>query len=367
MVAKNNKVAHISILLFIFCTIPANSVSANLNLKPILSKICVIAVFDAQNQPIRLGSGFPVGTNGEICTNFHVIQGAGKAIVKFVNSEKNYEVKGVSYFDETIDLAILKISKNTTSLNMGNDLLAEIGDRIYAFGNPEGLEGTVSEGTVSEGIISGFRRIKDDFRLIQITAPISPGSSGGPIVNFEGNVIGISSASIISGQNLNFAIPVTDLKTLLKKPAHFTALLDIPEKQIGVELNQKMKKPSDLVKIVNIKRTGQSSTGDGSLSFSIQNNSSKDISNIRFVISWYTMKPVESKKRKFGRPNIVLVQKETIHFNPIIVRGRVPSLRAKIFKKENLTGVGLVPENAEPEVRILDYKIHKSSKVLEFQ
>ena len=86
----------------------------------------------------------------------------------------------------------------------------QIGDKVIAIGNPRGLEGSVSE-----GIISGLRPV-DDFKIYQITAPISPGSSGGPLFDQNGNVIGITTASITDGQNLNFAIPVALIERLKK-------------------------------------------------------------------------------------------------------------------------------------------------------
>jgi S1-C subfamily serine protease len=86
-----------------------------------------------------------------------------------------------------------------------------VGDQVYVVGNPEGLEGTFSQ-----GIVSGIRTFDSD-SILQITAPISPGSSGGPVLDSVGNVIGIAVATFKSGQNLNFAVPVSYLKSLLSK------------------------------------------------------------------------------------------------------------------------------------------------------
>lgn len=92
---------------------------------------------------------------------------------------------------------------------------AEIGDTVYEVGNPEGLEGTFSQ-----GIISGLRGTD----YIQITAPISPGSSGGPVINQYGEVIGIATSFNKEGQNLNFAIPVAKLALLLRNLSTVTPL-----------------------------------------------------------------------------------------------------------------------------------------------
>ena len=94
---------------------------------------------------------------------------------------------------------------------LGNSDLTQVGETVYAVGNPRGLEGTFSD-----GIISSIR-LRDGDKLIQITAPISRGSSGGPVLNQKGEAIGVSVLSVINGQNLNFAIPSNYLKSLLTK------------------------------------------------------------------------------------------------------------------------------------------------------
>jgi S1-C subfamily serine protease len=100
-------------------------------------------------------------------------------------------------------------------LSLGDSTKVAVGDEIYVIGNPQGLEGTFSQ-----GIVSSIRKIGTD-TLLQITAPISPGSSGGPVLDSKGEVIGVAVATFKGGQNLNFAIPVSYLSTLLSniKPA----------------------------------------------------------------------------------------------------------------------------------------------------
>jgi tetratricopeptide (TPR) repeat protein len=95
-------------------------------------------------------------------------------------------------------------------LELGDEEELELGDRLFAIGNPLGLQGSVSD-----GILSAVRERDDGVRWLQITAPISPGSSGGPVVNERGEVVGVSTASFTKGQNLNVAIPVGSLKTLM--------------------------------------------------------------------------------------------------------------------------------------------------------
>ena len=96
-------------------------------------------------------------------------------------------------------------------VSLGNSDFAQVGETVYAVGNPRGLEGTFSQ-----GIISSIRPVGSD-KLIQITAPLSPGSSGGPVLNRKGEVIGVSVFTIRNGQNLNFAIPSNYVKPLLTK------------------------------------------------------------------------------------------------------------------------------------------------------
>jgi hypothetical protein len=164
---------------------------------------------DAEGQPIALGSGFVVGP-GKIATNAHVIDGAVRGYIKPVGQAAKYEIGRVLAIDLPRDLVILETRAQLGgALTLGDSESIEVGDVVYAIGNPQGLEGTFSS-----GIVSSVRAVGSD-RLIQITAAISPGSSGGPVFNDRGQVIGVSVATFADGQNLNFAIPAKYLKPLL--------------------------------------------------------------------------------------------------------------------------------------------------------
>ncbi|GAG54367.1 unnamed protein product, partial [marine sediment metagenome] len=119
---------------------------------------------------------------------------------------------GLVSADYQRDLTLLKITGVITSplIILGDINQVAVGEEVYAVGNPQGLEGTFSQ-----GIVSSIRQIGSDM-LFQITAPISPGSSGGPVLNTQGKVIGIAVATFSGGQNLNFAIPASYLVPLLK-------------------------------------------------------------------------------------------------------------------------------------------------------
>lgn len=146
------------------------------------------------------GSGFFVSPNGDILTNYHVIQNAGNIRVVPQNGvSMNASVKD---YDSERDIALLVIStgNSTPFLKISADRPRQ-GEAVIAIGNPRGLSGTVSN-----GIISAFREMNNN-SWIQFTAPVSPGSSGGALLNLQGEVVGMPTMLLEDGQNLNFAIP----------------------------------------------------------------------------------------------------------------------------------------------------------------
>ncbi len=178
-----------------------------------LASTVYIGEFDANGRELRAGSGFFVDTD-KIATNYHVIKGTTSMYARLVGEEKWYVVESITMIDEEHDLAVLKLSGiNATALSLANSDAIQIGDSVYTIGNPERLEGTFSE-----GIISSIRRVGDN-KWIQMTASISPGSSGGAVLNSRGEVIGIATASHRSteAENLNFAVPSNYLKALLRR------------------------------------------------------------------------------------------------------------------------------------------------------
>ena len=171
----------------------------------------LLVMEDANGQPLSLGSGFFV-QEGEIASNLHVVEGAARGYAKLVGEKTKYAIEGITAIDRERDLVLLKVSAGRSQvLSLGNSDRVQVGEPIYAVGNPQGLEGTFSQ-----GIVSSIRELGTN-KLLQITAPISPGSSGGPVLNEKGEVIGVSVATFRGGQNLNFAIPSIYLKELLTK------------------------------------------------------------------------------------------------------------------------------------------------------
>ena len=144
--------------------------------------------------------------------------------------------------NEKRDLAVLQVSASSVQpLAIADSDVVEIGETIYVVGNPKGY----LEGTFSEGIVSGIRLEETD-KLLQLTAPISPGSSGGPVLNNKGQVIGVSAATIEGGQNLNFAIPSNFLKDLLAQ-LHSVKPLPLGAKPIPVASDGNVAKAREIL------------------------------------------------------------------------------------------------------------------------
>jgi S1-C subfamily serine protease len=171
--------------------------------------VALLVMHDGRGQPISLGSGF-VLREGLVVTNRHVIAGASGGYCKLVGKSAQYEITGTAAVDDAHDLAILAVQGlKAPPLAIGDSDQAAVGDEVYAVGNPQGLEGTFSQ-----GIVSAIRRVGSS-TILQITAPISPGSSGGPILDTSGKTIGIAVGMFSGGQNLNLAIPSSYLTTLV--------------------------------------------------------------------------------------------------------------------------------------------------------
>ena len=166
----------------------------------------MITIHNKRGKPIGSGSGIAIGKEGFILTNFHVTGTGGVFSVQLENDETIYRTSEIIKYHPQLDLAVLRIDRELTPLKMysGRDELRR-GQSVVAIGSPLGLFNTVSD-----GIISGFREI-NGIEMIQFTAPISGGSSGGALLNMHGEVIGISTAGFSRGQNLNLAVSYKDI------------------------------------------------------------------------------------------------------------------------------------------------------------
>lgn len=162
---------------------------------------CIVA-YDMDGDPYSQGSGFFIDSSGIAVTNYHVIQNAFSADITTTNGV-TYSGITVLGYDMDQDIAILKIKGSGFSyLPVGDSSQIQGGETVYAIGNPEGLTNTITEGLISNPCR------KDVNNMIQISVPISHGSSGGALINAYGEVIGITSAGLATGQNLNFAVPI---------------------------------------------------------------------------------------------------------------------------------------------------------------
>lgn len=157
-----------------------------------------------------LGSGFIISSNGYILTNYHVVKQATDINVT-LNTNEIYKAKIIGY-DPEVDIALLKINprRPLPTLQLGDSNSMKIGQWVLAVGNPFGLNGTVTSGIISaKGRVIGEGPF-DHF--IQTDAAINPGNSGGPLVSMDGQVIGMNTAIIASGQGIGFAIPSDTIK-----------------------------------------------------------------------------------------------------------------------------------------------------------
>ena len=159
------------------------------------AKGAIVTIVTANNDdPIALGSGFLVSSDGAIATNYHVIASGNVAVVKFADGTV-LPVDGVLATDKVHDLAIIKVhGKTFQTLTLGNSDQIQVGEEVVAIGNPLGLELTVSN-----GILSGVRITKEEDKFLQTTAPISHGSSGGPLFNMLGEVVGVNTLYLEGG------------------------------------------------------------------------------------------------------------------------------------------------------------------------
>lgn len=184
----------------------------------LLSKVYLLKAFNREGQEVSLGSGFLM--QGAIVTNAHVVADAGWVQVYSDTGDHITTAPYAIHVDIENDLAVLPFPGNTASGLPRTRSKPLIGTDIWAFGSPMGFQNTVSKGNVSS-----FRTV-DGKDLIQITAPISSGSSGGPVTNTEGEVIGVVVGLYSEGQNINFAIPIGKLPSEISER---TASINFPE------------------------------------------------------------------------------------------------------------------------------------------
>ena len=302
----------------------------------------LLVMEDAGGQPVSLGSGFFV-RDGEIASNLHVVEGALRGYAKIVGEKTRYDIEGITGIDTDRDLVLLRVSaRGSPPLSLGNSDTVQVGEPVYAVGNPQGLEGTFSQ-----GIVSSIRKVGSD-KLLQITAPISPGSSGGPVLNSKGEVMGVSVATFRGGQNLNFAIPSNYLRVLLSKAG--------PAKQLPKEKSSGQKRSilADLggrntegVVGANFTWTNPiCSNCGGHYTFSLRNRLRINVRNVYCLIVFYD---------SAGSP----IDVDIVQYRELIPAGLAKRLSGKV--DQSVQNLSKPDESGNPrsivECRILDFQM----------
>ncbi|MCK4850062.1 MAG: serine protease [Phycisphaerae bacterium] len=259
--------------------------------------VVMLVMEDQNGQPLSLGSGFVV-REGIIATNRHVVEGASRGYAKLAGQKEKHNIDGtvgVNTFADLVLLSCKSLKRDTGSLGekpqsrqvsvppltLGDSNQVEVGDEVYVVGNPMGLEGTISR-----GIVSGIRKMEKD-KLFQITAPISPGSSGGPVLNAKGEVIGVAVATFKGGQNLNFAVPASYLSSLLQNIEAVKPLAVKKKLSNGQAKSILGKSGGGIIEGVEVRNFRWASGSSRDFYLTLRNLSRKPIKNVRCMLICY--------------------------------------------------------------------------------
>jgi S1-C subfamily serine protease len=256
--------ALIAVTAFTIDNSEAQSTTADIYAKSKRSVVLLLAC-DSSGMPSAMGTGFFV-TPTKIATNAHVVKFASKVIYRVLGTEGTLTAVGISNYSESLDLAVLDAAREGTPLKLSVADSPQIGEKVVVIGNPRGLEGSVSE-----GIVAGIRG-SGPSRLIQITAPISPGNSGGPVFTSQGEVIGVATSTLRNSQNINFAVPIgllSELRTAGKSWEPQTQ-----DRERGVQ------HASGGIEFVEFRSSGSL----GFFHYSIQNKNEYAIKNLHYLI-----------------------------------------------------------------------------------
>ena len=204
----------------------------------------IVALTVENSDGICTGTGFFAIQPNIIATCYHVVEGATHITARDSRGNE-YIIEGIIDYSESMDIAILKSSKSGKMLALDANMPSP-GTNVYALGNPMGLNFSFTNGMVSQ--IQNF----DGINVIQFTSPVSPGNSGGPIIDENGKALGVVSFGFIKGQNLNFAIPVAMLYTLNKNNPIYNK--EIVEKNNGETNNNDIDNNGNIVKAIQFAR-----------------------------------------------------------------------------------------------------------------
>lgn len=333
---KTRSLGLLCLVLLLFGASSSHAQTAQEIAKKAFRSTVLLVMEDANGQPLSLGSGFFV-RDGEIASNLHVVEGAARGYAKLVGEKTKYDIEGITALDPGRDLVVLKISAGRSQvLPIGNSDAVQVGEPVYAVGNPQGLEGTFSQ-----GIVSSIREVGTD-KLLQITAPISPGSSGGPVLNGKGEVIGVSVATFRGGQNLNFAIPSSYLKILIANAGQLKPLAQAKgtkaQKSILADLGGRS---SEGVVGGQLSWDMPGNQFSGSYSFSLRNQLRESVKNVHCLVVF---------RDSQGSP----IDIDVVHYN-----GVIPAGLAKRTTSHVHSSIGVLTnwKHSAVEFRILDFEI----------
>jgi len=346
---KKNRKTVLSLIclvsLLIFGANPTHAQTAQEIARKAFGSTVLLVMEDTNGQPFSLGSGFFV-RNGEVASNLHVVEGAARGYAKIIGQKTKYDIEGITAVDPERDLVVLKISgARAGAVTLGNSESVQVGETVYAIGNPQGLEGTFSQ-----GIVSSIREAGTD-KLLQITAPISPGSSGGPVLNGKGEVIGVSVATFRGGQNLNFAIPSNYLKTLLGKAGPAKPLTQAKptkaQRSILADLGGRgTEGVSGTAFLWDHKYLGTPNRMQGAYTFSLKNNLRDPVYDIYCLVVFYDSQ---------GNPLDISV----VNYRQLIPAGLARRVSGKVegSVQRMITGEFETKPKTRIEFRILDFSI----------
>ena len=270
-----------------------------------------IVALDDQNKTLKSGTGFFISADGNLLTNYHVISDASSILAK-TPSGAIYLLKKIVAFSPKADVALLSFhATDVPHLNLGSTTDAVEGQRVLVIGNPEGFEGTVSD-----GIISAFREKRS---IIQITAPVSHGSSGSPVLNESGQVLGIATLVAQEGQTLNFAISAETIRVaVLSATVEDGASGETAAAEPSVTLDHSPNEPEDSALIFKIDSafgehdwaTLCNYVGNGVVNYFGHRNASttfirKDMEGDAKTYRWTRTYPNRSTFRRFTKDGVV--------------------------------------------------------------
>jgi len=229
-------------LLCLFTALTAAASSVKQAVRTVLPSVVEVQVLDENGKAVSGGSGIIASRSGLIITNYHVIEKAVRARVVLGDGE-TVRVSGVREVDAEKDFAILQVDAgNLPVAVLGDSDKLESGDDVIAIGAPLGLSKTTTI-----GIVSQIRRL-EGYRLIQHTAAISPGSSGGPLLNEMGQVVGINTFLLKDGQALFFALPINYVSyALAHLPKETVTLRDLADAQAALEAKKRKKATAEFL------------------------------------------------------------------------------------------------------------------------